>query len=71
MFSSMSMAGLSLVTDMSEAWFSGKRSVKSTNLRSSIFLNWVSAKEGGVKGLRNEDHGSEVLLEFIPVCCEG
>ena len=57
------MMGLSLEMDVSEAWLSGKRSVKSTNFRSSIFLNWVSAKEGGVKGFLKEAHGSDTELK--------
>ena len=57
------MMGLSLDIEVSEAWLSGKRSVKSTNFRSSIFLNWVSAREGGVKGFLKDAQGSDTELK--------
>ena len=46
--------------------------MKSTNFLSSIFLNWVSDSEGGVKGFRNEAQGSlggVLENEFIPGTC--
>ena len=63
---------LSLDQAVSAAWFSGNRSMKSTNFLSSIFLNWVSDNEGGVKGFRNEAQGSlggVLEKEFIPGFC--
>lgn len=69
---SISIAGPSFPKAMSAAWFSGSKSVKSTNFLSSIFFRSVSERGGGVKGLGNDAPGLGEE-EFIPVCtcCDG
>ena len=61
--SSMSIAGRSL--EMSVAWFSGSRSVKSTKFLSSMFLSTEDFNAGGVKGFRKAAPGL-LLLMFVP-----
>ena len=42
---------------MPDVWLSGRRSLKSTYLFSSIFFSWVSLTAGGMKGFINEFPG--------------
>ena len=55
--SPISIAGPSLLMAMSEAWFSGRRSEKSTKSLSSIFFSSDFFRAGGVKGFLNGAHG--------------